>query len=160
MKQFLPRPTPPPTADLLRRRKPATLQALRSILHHPRSLARPHDAWRPPSHRTPRVPGGVPLHLTLSRRRVDGATRRRVLAHGAPRPPAYLVCLQVTDPAGAPVPAPLAQAWAHALAGGDHGGSLHELGDGPERTYVWLVDAAFSPLPAPTALYTSRVAAA
>lgn len=53
-------------ADGLRRREPATLHDLDSIIHHPRSLARPVASWRPPSKVTPRAPGVPPLSIAVT----------------------------------------------------------------------------------------------
>lgn len=147
-------------ADGLRRREPATLHDLDSIIHHPRSLARPVASWRPPSKVTPRAPDVPPLSIAVTRHRVGEVARQRVLEYGSARTPAYLISLRITDPQGGRVASLAAEAWVRALVGEGHVRSVHEIGGGQSPMYVWMADGEFTPVRSPASLYAGFSAAA
>lgn len=140
-------------AATLRHREPATLHDLDSIIHHPRSLARPVASWRPPSKATPRAPGVPALSIAVTRHRVGATARQRVLEYGSTRTPAYLISLRITDPRGGRVSSLAAEAWVRALVGESHVRSVHEIGAGQSPTYVWMADGHFTPVRSPASLY-------
>ena len=140
-------------AEDLRHREPATLHDLDSIIHHPRSLARPVASWRPPSKATPRAPGVPALSIAVTRHRVGATARQRVLEYGSTRTPAYLISLRITDPRGGRVSSLAAEAWVRALVGESHVRSVHEIGAGQSPTYVWMADGHFTPVRSPASLY-------
>lgn len=129
-----------------------TLANLTTMIHHPRSLSRPHAAWRPPSLRLPRVAGHPPLTVSVARHRVGPRARARILGYGQDRTPVYLVSLRVTDPLGGHVDTRLSEGWIRALLGDSAAGAVHEL-RGSATTYVWLVDSGYRPVPSPASLF-------
>ena len=150
-------------AALIRDREPVTLADLHSIIHHPRSLARPTASWRPPSKKVRLIDGTGTrdmISLTVTRHRVGTRARARVLGYTGNREPAYLVIVRVTDPAGHEMPVAAAEAWVRALVGEDDVQAVHEIGADHAPTFVWLVDASFSPVPSPASLFTESSDAA
>lgn len=151
--------TPPTVAAELRVREAATLRDLRSVLHHPRSLARPQADWRPPGKA---LPGGS-LTMTLTRHRVGERARARVIGFvsgsGDERRPAYLVTVRVTDARGAVDPV-AAEGWVRALVDDSLIDAVHEVPSGNAATFVWLVDAHFVPVHSPASLFADFAQAA
>lgn len=153
--------TPPLSAGelalLIRDREPVTLSDIHSIIHHPRSLARPMASWRPPSKRVPLTDGTARtremLNLTVTRHRVGDRARARVLGYTGDREPAYLVSVRVTAPNGRDISAAVAEAWVRAIVGEDNVHAVHEVGSSHAPTFVWMVDGHFSPVPSPASLF-------
>ena len=150
-------------AGLIREREPVTLADIHSIIHHPRSLARPMASWRPPGKKVPRVDGTDTrdmLSLTVTRHRVGTRARARVLGYTGDREPAYLVLVRVTDPTDRDVPTEVAEAWVRAIVGEQDVQSVHEIGTGHAPTFAWLVDGHYSPVPSPASLFSTASDAA
>lgn len=147
--------TPPSIAAALRVREAATIRDLHSILHHPRSLARSSANWRPPGKA---LPGG-PLTMTLTRHRVGERAKARVLGFGESGTPAYLITVRITDQRGAVDPV-AAEGWVRALVDDSLIDAVHEVPSGNAATFVWLVDARFTPLHSPASLFTGHPQAA
>ncbi|HJD77576.1 hypothetical protein SAMN06295981_2499 [Corynebacterium pollutisoli] len=146
--------TPASIAVDLRRHRADTLRDLQSILHHPRSLARPQASWRPPGKQ---LPDG--LTMTLTRHRVSERVKARVLGFGEEREPAYLITVRITDQHGAVDPV-RAEGWVRALVENSLVDAVHEVPSGRAATFVWLVDAAFHPVHSPASLFAGFSAAA
>ena len=146
--------TPSTVATGLRRHEADTLRDIHSILHHPRSLARPTATWRPPGKT---LPDG--LRVTVTRHRVGERVKARVLGFGEDREPAYLVTLRITDARGAVDPV-RAEGWVRALVENALVDAVHEIFSGSAATYVWLVDAAHHPVHSPASLFAGFSAAA
>ena len=146
--------TPSTVATELRRHEAPTLSDIHSILHHPRSLARPVATWRPPSKQ---LPDG--LTITLTRHRVGERVKARVLGFGEEREPAYLLTVRITDPRGAVDPV-RAEGWVRALVENSLVDAVHEVPSGRAATFVWLSDAAYRPVHSPAALFAGFSAAA
>ncbi len=150
-------------ANLIRDREPVTLADIHSIIHHPRSLARPMATWRPPSKKVPLIDGTdtrAMLTLAVTRHRVGDRARARVLGYTGDREPAYLVTVRITDPTGRPVPVDAAEAWIRALVGEEDVHAVHEIGAGHAPTFAWLVDGRYCPVPSPASLFTGASDAA
>lgn len=137
-----------------------TLDSLQSVLHHPRSLARPTPDWRPPQKQLPDIAGDGVLTMTLTRHRVGPRARARVRGFGETREPAYLVSVRITNPNGYPVLPALAEAWVRALVPGAKSGAVHEITTGSAATFLWLVDKAFLPVRSPVSLFEGLASAA
>jgi len=147
--------TPPSIAAALRTREAATIRDLHSIIHHPRSLARPTANWRPPGKA---LPGGS-LTMALTRHRVGERAKARVLGFGEPREPAYLITVRITDQRG-PVDPVAAEGWVRALVDEALIDAVHEVPSGNAATFVWLVDGRFVPLHSPASLFAGFAQAA
>ncbi|WP_018295843.1 hypothetical protein [Corynebacterium lubricantis] len=147
------------------RRSPIThkhaelLSEISSILHHPRSLARPISSWRPPTKTLPGVFGGGPLTMAISRHRVGPRVQARLQGYGETRTPAYLITIRITDPAGFPAPRSTAEEWIRALLPENIEGAVHELSSHTAVTYVWIVDSKFQPLQSPASMFQASAAA-
>lgn len=152
-----PRPTEPVDASTLandlRATHGATLQALNSILHHPRSLARPVPTWRPPSKQLPAIHGGEVLTATLTRHRVGPRAKARVRGFGETREPAYLISVRLTHPRGRRVDPNLAEAWIRALVPVELINTVHELTGTQPPTFCWLSDGHHRPVMSPASLF-------
>ena len=146
------------SAEILRR-FPAAAEALQAIAHHPRSLARPVATWRPPTKTLPRFNGGPQLTAAITRRRVGPRARARIQGYGQSQVPAYLIEVRVTDAAGVPVDARLAEAWVRTMVPAESAGSIHELSGGRSVSYVWLVDGHFNPIESPSSMFQGLTAA-
>lgn len=144
----------------LRREEAPTIAALNSILHHPRSLARPLPTWRPPSKQLPAVHGGDELTATLTRHRVGPRARARVRGFGETREPAYVISARLTDPRGRAPERHLAEAWIRALVSEELIDAVHEIEGGQAPTYCWLVDGHYQPVHSPSSLFTGMADAA
>lgn len=142
----------------LREREAESLQALTSILHHPRSLARPVPTWRPPSKLLPEVNGGE-LSAAVTRHRVGPRARARVRGFGEHREPAYLVSVRLTGRHGR-ADAAVAEAWIRALVPADLIDAVHEVTGDQPPTYCWLVDSRYRPLHSPGSLFAGAEKAA
>lgn len=140
-------------ADDLRHHHGETLQALNSILRHPRSLARPVPTWRPPSKHLPASHGGEALTATLTRHRVGPRARARVRGFGELREPAYLVAVRLTHPCGRRIDPRLAEAWIRALVPAELINTVHELTGTQPPTFCWLVDGHYHPVMSPASLF-------
>ena len=77
-----------------------TVDALNSIMRHPRSLNRDIANWRPPIKQLPGVIDHGDLTASISRFRVGPRAISRIHGYGERRKPAYLIRLRITDPAG------------------------------------------------------------
>lgn len=149
----------PVTPDYLRARHPELLEALGSILRHPRSLARPLSSWRPPTKTLPPTPGGPELTVALSRHRVGPRVKARIRGWGEKRTPAYLVSARITEPTGAAPSQQVAEAWIRALVGDGVDEAVHEIASRTAITYVWVTDAAYRPISSPASLFAGLFAA-
>ncbi len=147
-------------ADHIRWHEAETVDAMASLIHHPRSLARPVPDWRPPSKQTPALFGSHPLMLTITRHRVGPRARARVRGFGETRDPAYLVSVRVTDPRGRRVDPVIAEGWVRALVDEEIVDAVHEVTDGRTPTFVWLVDGRYQPVHSPASLFTGFAQAA
>ncbi len=141
---------------------PETLSALRSVVRHPRSLARPLASWRPPSHDLPAVAsvGAGPLRIALTRYRVGPRAKARVRGFGEKREPVYLINARLTHPGGGAVDPTAAEGWIRALAGQPAAGAVHEFHTSQAATFMWLVDRAGQPVASPASLFEGFAAAA
>lgn len=140
-------------------RHPDTLSSLRSIIHHPRSLARPSAAWRPPVKALPRVAGTEELTVAVTRRRVGPRARARIRGYGEKHVPAYIIELRITDTSGLPADPRLTEAWVRALLPGEDAAAVHELPGARATSYVWLVDASYAPVMSPSSMFEGLSAA-
>lgn len=147
--------TPTAIATTLRTREAETLRDLHSVLHHPRSLARPTANWRPPGKT---LPGGD-LTMVLTRHRVGERVKARVLGFGGEREPVYLITVRITDQFRAVDPV-LAEGWIRALVDDALIDCVHEVPSGHAATFVWLVDRHFLPVPSPASLFVGFTQAA
>lgn len=163
-----------------------TVSKLRTVLRHPRSLARPVASWRPPTLALPAVGAAPPLTIALTRYRVGPVAKARVRGYGATREPAYLISARITDTTGplrSDAALVAAEAWVRAavspapisadedtsrppLAAVDtpHDGygadAVHEITTSSAATFVWLVDRDFRPVPSPLSMFESFASAA
>lgn len=141
-------------AHLLRHRQASTLNDLSSIIHHPRSLARPSASWRPPLKRLPAPPEGEALNVTITRHRVGPQAKARVFGFGEDRVPAYLLTLRFTDPRGGSVDVALAEGWVRALIHDAAADAVHEVTVTDHApTFVWLADSDYLPVRSPASLF-------
>lgn len=143
----------------IERRHPLALDDLNTIIRHPRSLARPSAAWRPPVKDLPAPDSGPHLSAAVTRRRVGPRARARIQGWGEPHVPAYLIELRFTDASGALVDPHLTEAWVRALVTDNHAGSVHEIASPRAVTYVWLVDGSFTPVSSPASMFDGMTAA-
>ena len=139
---------------------PDTILAVGSTIRHPRCLARPSAAWRPPSVRLPGTAHLPELRATLSRQRVGNRVKARVRGYGESRTPAYVVVLRFSDPTGAPVSSLLAEAWMRALVFDSDIEAIHQLANQNAPTFTWLVDGHYRPVHSPASLFEGLDAAA
>jgi len=151
--------TPLELADVISARHPRTAGTLQSIIRHPRSLARPGAAWRPPSHDLPRLGRDDDLTIAITRRRVGPRARARIKGYGETNVPAYLIELRFTDRSGAPADPTLTEAWVRALVPRDSIAAVHELPAARATSYVWLVDATYAPVLSPSSMFEGLTAA-
>ncbi|AKE38902.1 Hypothetical protein NG00_00839 [Corynebacterium camporealensis] len=132
----------------------ASIEALQTILRHPRSLARPTPHWRPPQKKLPGINGNPPLVAAITRHRVGARAKARIRGFGEKRTPAYLISLRITDPTGAAVEPGLAEAWTRALLPAQEIDAVHEIGTGYASTFLWLVDSDYQPVHSPISLFS------
>lgn len=146
------------TAEILRHHTD-TVAALRSIIHHPRSLARPTSTWRPPTKSLPRIGSGPRLKAAITRRRVGPRALARLRDYGQTQVPAYLVDLRLTDSSGQPTDYRVTEAWARALVPDEVIEAVHEVPSLRAVSYIWLVDSEFNPVAAPATMFADLPAA-
>lgn len=139
---------------------PDTISALGSIMRHPRSLSRPRATWRPPVKKLPALITNHPLNASLTRHRTGIAVRRRLWALGKSRVAAYVMIMRITSPTGTRVNPGVAEGWVRAFVGEEHIECVHELPQESAPTYVWVVDASFTPVKSPAELFTGEHQAA
>lgn len=137
-----------------------SLDAIRSIIAHPRSLARPQPHWRPPSHSLPAVLGHDAITATITRHRIGPRVQARLQGFGEHRPAAYLITARMTSPSGMDIPPQVAEGWAMAIVGKEFKECVHEFESATTPTFVWVVDGSFRPLRSPAALFSGLRAAA
>ena len=130
------------------------LTAIRSILRHPRSLARPTASWRPPQARLSAANHHT-LTAALSRYRVGPLAQSRVRGYGEQRTPAYVVSVRITAPSGDTPSAPLAEAWIRALIPPEFINAVHRIDTTFETVaiYAWLVDANYILVHSPASIF-------
>lgn len=138
---------------------PETVDRLDSVIHHPRSLARPTAAWRPPSKALPRIGSGPQLSAAITRRRVGPKAQARIRGYGEEQVPAYVIEMRIADTSGIPADRRYTEAWVRALVPEESIHAVHEIGSGRAATYVWLVDGTYTPVPSPSSLFEGMVAA-
>lgn len=146
-------------AQQIRTTQLPTLDRIESIVHHPRSLARPNPTWRPPTKELPRVGRGPQLKVAITRRRVGPRAVARIKGYGETHVPAYLIELRFTDSTGITVDRDLAEAWVRALVPSDMAGAVHEVYSPTGATFVWLVDGTFTPVYSPASMFEGLAAA-
>ncbi|RNE48444.1 hypothetical protein [Corynebacterium alimapuense] len=152
--------SPARIAHHLRNTRAVELADVRSIMHHPRSLARPVPQWRPPSKHLPGIFGTSPLTVALTRHRVGDQVRAQVRDFGQQRQPAYLVTLRITATSGGALDPTVSEGWVRALLDNDLVTAVHEVATGHAPTFVWLVDGHYQPVPSPASLFSGFSAAA
>lgn len=145
---------PATLAEQLRKQESATISALNSILHHPRSLARPVPTWRPPSKHLPKTESSGALTAAVTRHRVGPRTRARVRGFGETREPAYVISVRLTDPHGRMADPAAAEAWIRALVPPELIDTVHEITGSQPPTYCWLVDGHYVPVDSPASLFS------
>lgn len=138
----------------------SALDAVGTIMAHPRSLARPTASWRPPSHTLPAIFGRDALSITVTRHRVGPRVQARMRGFGEQRTPAYLVTARLSMPSGYVVPPELAAGWVASIFGPENGECVHEFDSPTAPTFVWVVDGSFQPLRSPASLFTGLSQAA
>lgn len=148
------RTDPATLAERLRTHESATLAALNSILHHPRSLARPVPTWRPPSKHLPRTGKSGALTAAITRHRVGPRARARVRGFGETREPAYVISVRLTEPHGRMTDPVAAEAWIRALVPADLIDTVHQITGSHPPTYCWLVDGNYVPVDSPASLFS------
>lgn len=138
----------------IRRSEGKQLATIGSILHHPRSLARPMANWRPPLAHL-KVGKHRMLTAAISRYRVGRLVQSRVRGYGEQRTPAYVVSIRITDPTGTAPPIPLAEAWIRAVVPENLISAVHQISADHEtaRIYAWLVDANYVPVHSPASIF-------
>lgn len=129
------------------------VDAINSIIRHPRSLARPTGQWRPPKKDLPGVIDWGPLQIALTRHRVGPRAKARVRGYGELREPVYLISARITDPTGVDVPRAIAEGWIRALVDNHLVGAIHEISTGSAPTFVWMVDREYRPVHSPVSLF-------
>lgn len=131
--------------------------AATSIIHHPRSLARPAVSWRPPQLKLP-AQGKLPaLTMTILRRHVSSpiAKKYHEQAPGSSSP-AYLIEARFTmdqdcfSQAGTTA----AAWWLTRIATPGDADWIHCVQLGNALLAYWLVDGSFTPIAAPENLIT------
>lgn len=156
---IIPQQNPTTLAADITDRHPLALDDLRTIIHHPRSLARPSAAWRPPVKALPALPQGPRLTAAVTRRRVGPRARARLQGWGEKHVPAYLIQVRISDDSGAPVDRSLAEAWIRALVTSEFTASVHSLDAHRASTFVWLTDGAYRPIYSPPSMFDGMTAA-
>lgn len=146
-------------AQHIRTTETNALDRLEAIIHHPRSLARPTPAWRPPTRELPRVGTGPALRAAVTRRRVGPRAKARIKGYGESHIPAYLIEIRFTDATGYAVDRQLAEAWVRALVPSHLVGTVHEVYSPTGATFVWLVDGTFTPVYSPASMFEDLAAA-
>ncbi|APT93738.1 hypothetical protein CPHO_07770 [Corynebacterium phocae] len=131
------------------------LATLDTAVRHPRSLARPGGAWRPPKQMLSKT-----LCATVTRYRVGPVVRARIRGFGQTRVPTYLVSLRITDTRGHVVEQATAESWVRALFREKDIRAVHQLTEETAATFVWLVDHHFQPVLSPASLFEDFYAAA
>ena len=137
----------------------STLDAIRSILAHPRALTRESAQWRPPSKKLPAVAGMPPLVITLQRTRLGTQARDMIARFGEQRPAAFLLTARFASPTGAKVRSEWAHAWMRALLLDDDSFDMHELLAESTPTICWVSDRHLRPVRSPGALFDTASAA-
>lgn len=130
-----------------------------AVIHHPRSLARPTPAWRPPTRELPRIGHGPQLKVAVTRRRVGPRAKARIKGYGESHIPANLIEVRFTDVTGITVDRDLAEAWVRALVPSNMAGAVHEVYSPTGTTFVWLVDGTFTPIYSPASMFEGLAAA-
>lgn len=147
-------------AHFVERCHPEVVKSLNSVIRHPRSLARPTPAWRPPSKALPALPGADQLNATVTRHRVGPRARARMRGFGATTPPAYLITVRVTSPEGYYVYPEIAEGWVRTLVGSSSAECVHVFDDNNTPTFVWMVDGDYQPMRSPASLFDPESQAA
>lgn len=130
-----------------------TIDALNSIMRHPRSLHRDVANWRPPIKQLPGVVNHGLLNASISRFRVGPRAMSRIHGYGEKRKPAYLIRLRITDPMGLEVRSEIAEGWVRALVPPHAATAVHEVSAGQATTFVWMVDRDYQPLRSPSSMF-------
>lgn len=151
--------TPVALSEDISRRFPDAVESVQAIMHHPRSLARPTAAWRPPVKTLPRIDGGPQLSVAVTRRRVGPRAQARIRGYGQSQVPAYLIEVRITDTTGVPTDRHLTEAWVRAMVPAEAAGAVHEVPGPRAVSYVWLVDGQFNPIASPSSMFEGLVAA-
>lgn len=146
-------------ANQIRANHTEALDRFEAVIHHPRSLARPTPAWRPPTRELPRTGHGPQLKAAVTRRRVGPRAQARVKGYGESHIPAYLIEIRFTDVSGITVDRDLAEAWVRALVPASLAGTVHEVYSPTGTTFVWLVDGTFTPVYSPASMFEGLAAA-
>ncbi|WKD57866.1 hypothetical protein CAPI_06630 [Corynebacterium capitovis DSM 44611] len=154
-----PRAAETPTPTDITEQHPATVDALHSVIRHPRSLARPTAQWRPPVKELPAIHGGPRLAVAVTRRRVGPRAKARIRGYGESAVPAYLVELRFTDATGLRTDRRHSDAWIRSLVADEDITAVHELGSPVAADYVWLVDGSYRPVPSPPSLFAGLAVA-
>ncbi|VEH08961.1 Uncharacterised protein [Corynebacterium kutscheri] len=136
------------------------LDALHSILRHPRSLARNHATWRPPAKKLPKLPGGEELVATITRHRVGAKVQTTMHSFDNSAPAVFLISLRITSPKGNHVSTAISEGWIHALLGSSAVECAHDITTNNTHTYVWITDKNYFPLHSPAMLFNNGIAAA
>ncbi|MDO5098910.1 MAG: hypothetical protein Q4D85_09125 [Corynebacterium sp.] len=137
-----------------------TIDSIRTVLAHPRSLARPTPLWRPPTVRLPAVTPDGHLNATFTRHRVGPHVQQQLRIHGETQPAAYLVTARLSSPNGIQINPAVSEAWLRAIVGEHRAHCVHEITGEPTTTFVWLVDGRFRPIPSPASLFSGESQAA
>ena len=130
-----------------------TVDSIRAIMRHPRSLNRDIADWRPPKKKLPGVINEGELTASISRFRVGPRAVSRIRGYGERRKPAYLIRLRITDPTGYDVRHDIAEGWVRALVPPHAASSIHEIPTGQAATFVWMVDRDYQPLRSPSSMF-------
>ncbi|WP_342319523.1 hypothetical protein [Corynebacterium mayonis] len=146
-------PTSTDLTEHITARYPTTVAALRSIIRHPRSLARATAAWRPPLKTLPRIGHGEELTVAVIRRRVGPRARARIQGFGEENVPAYLIELRITSRTGLSADPVITEAWIRALLPGKQVAAVHEISSPRAINYVWLADFSYTPVKSPPSLF-------
>lgn len=131
-----------------------TRDALCSMIAHPRSLARPAANWIPPYKNLPQR-----AHCVFVTRYRVGKDAQKAIAKYYPGPvAAYLVTLRFRT-SGPRIGIGYATDWVTKVVGAHNMHCVHELHEGADPTFCWVVDGKFRPLPSPAWLFTQQQAA-
>ena len=136
-----------------------TIDKVRSMIQHPRSLTRPTAQWRPPVAKL-HSPPGASLNAAISRHRVGPMVSERMRLLGFHNQPAYLVTVRITSPTGKHVPSDVAREWVTAIVGNAHTHAVHELLVDASPTFAWMVDGRFRPVASPAEIFGETESAA
>ncbi|WP_047261753.1 hypothetical protein [Corynebacterium mustelae] len=137
-----------------------TIDRIRMVIAHPRSLARPTPLWRPPTVRLPAVSSEKHLNATFTRHRIGPHVQQQLRIYGETQPAAYLVTVRISSPNGNNINPAVSEAWLRTIVGEDRAYCVHEITGEPTATFVWLVDGRFRPLPSPASLFSNADQAA